>query len=193
MYLPPHSNLCFFYVTLGFKPFNVKPFSSSAICFSAFLRNADFILALFSKSKSPVLLFVFVFVFCIFSTQHQVQNYSLQKINFVPLSKIVYNRKIPKISPGAYIFQRPILRGLFLEGLMYRGKFEFQNRLGQPYSWKEIYRFSLFYFVFEGSVQEQAPPRGGGACIWRGLYMEGLIFGILRYDSKKIDTAQILY
>ena len=24
--------------------------------------------------------------------------------------------KIPKISPGAYIFQRPFLRGLFLEG-----------------------------------------------------------------------------
>ena len=26
--------------------------------------------------------------------------------------------KIPKISPGAYIFQRPFLRGLFLEGLI---------------------------------------------------------------------------
>ena len=32
-------------------------------------------------------------------------------------------RKIPKISPGAYIFQRPFLRGLFLEGLIYGGKF----------------------------------------------------------------------
>ena len=28
-------------------------------------------------------------------------------------------RKIPKISPGAYIFQRPYLRGLFLEGLIF--------------------------------------------------------------------------
>ena len=28
-----------------------------------------------------------------------------------------YYRKIPKITPGAYIFQRPFLRGLFLEGL----------------------------------------------------------------------------
>ena len=41
-------------------------------------------------------------------------------------------RKIPKISPGAYIFQRPFLRGLFLEGLyseglIYGGKFAFQN------------------------------------------------------------------
>ena len=28
-------------------------------------------------------------------------------------------RKIPKISPGAYVFQRPFLRGLFLEGLIF--------------------------------------------------------------------------
>ena len=57
--------------------------------------------------------------------------------------------------------------------------------------------FDLFCFVFEGNFQVQ--PRGGGLysegrfnggfftlrvwenCIWRGLYMEGLIFGILRY------------
>ena len=32
-------------------------------------------------------------------------------------------RKIPKISPGAYIFQRPFLRGLFLEGLIYGGAY----------------------------------------------------------------------
>ena len=30
-------------------------------------------------------------------------------------------RTIPKISPGAYIFQRPFLRGLFLEGLIFGG------------------------------------------------------------------------
>ena len=29
-------------------------------------------------------------------------------------------RKIPKISPGAYNFQRPILSDLFLEGLIFR-------------------------------------------------------------------------
>ena len=38
--------------------------------------------------------------------------------------------KIPKISPGAYVFQRPFLRGLFLEELIFGGKFTFQNRLG---------------------------------------------------------------
>ena len=62
---------------------------------------------------------------------------------------------------------------------------------------RKIIVFTLFYFVFEGNFQVQA-PRGAyiwrgdltkgflryefeGAYIWRGLYMEGLIFGILRY------------
>ena len=31
--------------------------------------------------------------------------------------------KIPKISPGAYIFQRPFLRGLFLKGLIFGGAY----------------------------------------------------------------------
>ena len=33
--------------------------------------------------------------------------------------------------------------------------------------------FALVYFVFEGNIPSTSP--------WRGLYMEGLIFGILRY------------
>ena len=59
--------------------------------------------------------------------------------------------------------------------------------------------FALFYFVFEGNFPSTSPRGGlyperqfnggffalpvwgGGAYIWRGLYMEGLIFGILRY------------
>ena len=45
------------------------------------------------------------------------------------LLDLVY-RKIPKISPGTYIFQRPFLKGLFMEGLIYGGKYAFQNRLG---------------------------------------------------------------
>ena len=37
-------------------------------------------------------------------------------------------RNIPKISHGAYIFQRPFLRGLFLEGFIFGG----------AYLWREI-------------------------------------------------------
>ena len=32
-------------------------------------------------------------------------------------------RKIPKISAGAYIFQKPFLKGLFLEGLVFGGAY----------------------------------------------------------------------
>ena len=84
-------------------------------------------------------------------------------------------RKIPKISPGAYIFQRPFLRGLFLEGLMYGGKFAFQNRLGQLVVGRKFTIFALFYFVFEGKFQVQAPR---GAYIRRGDLTEGF----LRYE-----------
>ena len=51
--------------------------------------------------------------------------------------------------------------------------------------------FALFYFLFEGNIPSTSP---WGAYIWRGdlkegflryrfggLYLEGLIFGILRY------------
>ena len=68
--------------------------------------------------------------------------------------------------------------------------------------------FALFYFVFEGNFQVQAP--GGlymegrfngrffalqvwGAYIWRGLYMEGCIFGILRYTKKHDARAELLF
>ena len=37
------------------------------------------------------------------------------------LQAVYCYRKIPKISPGAYIFQRPFLRGLFLEGPIFGG------------------------------------------------------------------------
>ena len=62
------------------------------------------------------------------------------------------------MSPWAYIFQRSSLRGLYSEGLIYGGKFAFQNRLGYPYSWKEIYCFCfVLLFVFEGNFQVKAP------------------------------------
>ena len=61
------------------------------------------------------------------------------------LSLFVDYRKITKISPGGYIFQRPFLRGLFLERLIFGG----------AYVRREI--CALFYFVFEGKFQVQAP------------------------------------
>ena len=68
--------------------------------------------------------------------------------SFLPsyLSRNVTYRKIPKISPGSYIFQRPFLRGLFLHGLIFVGAYVrrevcVSKSIGLAYSWKEINRF----------------------------------------------------
>ena len=68
--------------------------------------------------------------------------------------------------PGAYFFQRPFLRGLYWEGLIYKGKFAFPNRLGQPCCWKEIYRFCFVLLCIWGQFPTTSPPGG------RGLYLE---------------------
>ena len=108
-------------------------------------------------------------------------------------------RKIPKISPEAYIFQRPFLRGLFLEGLIF-GRDHLQREICVLKSiGLALYRlivgskftvFALFYFVFEGNFPSASPR---GAYIRRGDLTEGFLryrfgglifggayFGILR-------------
>ena len=113
---------------------------------------------------------------------------------------IIQYRKIPKISPGAYIFQRPFLRGLFLEGLMFRGAYVWREisiskSIGLACSGKEIYHFCFVLLCIPKANSEYKPLysegqfNGGffalpfwGAYISRGLYMEELIFGILQYN-----------
>ena len=99
---------------------------------------------------------------------------------------MLYYRKIPKIISGAYIFQRPFLRGLYSEGNL-------RFKIGKD---KNLYIFVLFCFVFEGDCQVQDAR---GAYIRRddftedflrykygGLYLEGLNFGILRYFPENL-------
>ena len=70
-------------------------------------------------------------------------------------------RKIPKIIPGAYIFQRPFLRGLSMEGNL-RFKIDWASLIVK----RKFTVFALFYFVFEGNFEVQAPG---------GLIFEGAI------------------
>ena len=44
---------------------------------------------------------------------------------------------------------------------MFGGKFAFQNRLGWLVVGRKFTTFALFYFVFEGKFQVQAPGAGG--------------------------------
>ena len=81
---------------------------------------------------------------------------------FLQKCKFLRYRKIPKISPGAYTFQSPFLRGLLdWASLIVVGR--------------KFTIFALFYFVFEGKFQVQGPR---GAYIRRGNLTEGF----LRYD-----------
>ena len=106
----------------------------------------------------------------------------------------------PKISPGAYIFQRSFLRlilggACIWRGLSTEGNFTFHKRLGQPYSWKDIYLSCFVVLCICGQFPSNSPPgclylegrfnegffalQIWGAYICRGLYMDWLIFGIL--------------
>ena len=106
--------------------------------------------------------------------------------------KVEY-RKIPKISPGAYIFQRPFLRSLFLEGLIFGGAYVrreicVSKSIRLACSGKEIYHFCFVLIC----IREQIPCtslylegrfNGGFFCvtILRGLFSE--FYGILQENS----------
>ena len=76
------------------------------------------------------------------------------------------------------------MRGLFTEGNLC-----FKIDRASPIVGSKFTVFALFYFVFESNFPSTSPR---GAYIWRdffvtglgGLYMEGLIFGILRYITS---------
>ena len=96
----------------------------------------------------------------------------------VLLALLIYC-KISKISPGPVIFFKGpfwgayFWRDLYSEGLIYGGKLRFKIDWASLIVGRKFTVFPLFYFVFEGNFQVQ--PLGGG------LYLEGLIFGILRW------------
>ena len=89
-------------------------------------------------------------------------------------AKLKY-RKILKISPRTYIFQRPFLRGLFWRGLyserlIFRGKFAFKIDWATLIVKTKFAVFALFYFVFEGNFPRTGQGGGEG-----GLYLEGRV------------------
>ena len=83
-------------------------------------------------------------------------------------------RIIPKISPGAYIFQRPFLRSLFLEGLIFGGAYVrreicVSKSIGLACGGKEIYHFCFVLLCIRGQIPSTSPPGG--------LYSEGRFNG----------------
>ena len=117
------------------------------------------------------------------------------------VSCVVLYRKIPKISPGAYIYQRPFLRGLFLEGLIFGGAYLrreicVSKSIELALQLKGNLLFLLCFTLYLRAISKYKSPgrliigRGdltegflryefGGAYIWRGLFSE--FYGNLRY------------
>ena len=105
--------------------------------------------------------------------------------------------------PRGLYFSKALFEGLIFGGAYIRRGLSTEGNLRFRIDWASLIVgskftvFALFYFVFEGNFPS-IKPLGGlylegrfigwffelpvwGAYIWRGLYMEGPIFGILRY------------
>ena len=92
-----------------------------------------------------------------------------------------------------------------MEGFIFGGTYLRRETLRFKIDWASLIVgskfivFALFYFVPEGNFPSTSPWGGlcleglfngvffafplWGAYIWRGLHMEGLIFGILQYNK----------
>ena len=98
-------------------------------------------------------------------------------------------RKIPQISPGLIFFKGPFCGAYIRRGLSKEGNLRFKIDWASPIVGRK-------FTVFEGNFQVQVlwglifggrfnggffALREFGGLFLEGLYMEGLIFGILRY------------
>ena len=104
--------------------------------------------------------------------RHSTHNKKKTVSEMLSEANILKYRNIPKISPGAHIFQRPFLKGLFFEGLIYGGKFAFQIDWASLIVGSKFTVFALFYFVFEGIFPSTSPR---GTYIWRCDLTEGFL------------------
>ena len=115
----------FFYLKVGFQLWSIT--QEVGVVLNLFYLHFDIIFLQASLISA-------VFISCerFYAVYRPLKHRTLSTASCTLFLKSTYlkYRKIPKISPGAYIFQRPFLRGLFLEGLIYGGKFTFHNRLG---------------------------------------------------------------
>ena len=111
--------------------------------------------------------------------------------------------KIPKISPRAYIFQRPFLRGLFLQGPIFGRAYVPREiciikSVGLACSWKEIYHFCFVLLCTWGQILITSPVGGlylegwfnGGFFalqFWRGLFSE--FYGTILTEKVPLSST----
>ena len=94
------------------------------------------------------------------------------------------------VIPEAYIFQRP----LFLEGLIYEGNLRFKIDSASLIVGRKFTVFALFYFLYEGNFQVQAPGEliFGGAILTKGFLrykFGGLMHGGAYFRNFTVTIA----
>ena len=141
-----------------------------------------------------------MYSFCTSSVKRQLKTWQVGDTN---------DRKIPKISHGAYILQRPFWRGLFLEGLIFGGVYVrreifVSQSIGLACNGSEICHFCFVLLCIREQIPSTGPPGGlysegrfnggflcykfgglifGGAYTWRGLFSE--FYGMSASAIKK--------
>ena len=102
-------------------------------------------------------------------------------------------RKIPKISPRAFIFQGSFWGAYFWRGLSKEGNLSFKIDWASLTVARKFTVFPLFYFVFEGNFWVQDQGGWGGWLYLEGrLYMEGRLFSEF-YGSISKSLEKILH
>ena len=98
------------------------------------------------------------------------------------------------ISPGAYIFQRPFLRGLLFggayiwRGLCKEGNLRFKTDWANLIVGSKLTVFALFYFVFEGNFPSTSFPRARVGLIFGGAYFRNFTVSTFRRHEKKVHS-----
>ena len=125
---------------------------------------------------------VFLYKFCLPHSQslklgnsdnmprHEVSEsiFAIFPVNF-SIIRFKQYRKIPKINPGAYIFQRSFLRGLFWRGLSTEGNLRFKIDSASLIVGRK-FTVLLCFTLYLRAISKYKPPRGG-------LYLEGQFKG----------------
>ena len=106
-------------------------------------------------------------------------------------------RKIPKVSPGAHIFQRPFLRSLFFGGGLIIGEAYVRRKIcvsksiGLACNGREIYHFCFVLLCIGGQIPSTS-PRGAYILIFRGeITWRGLFSEFLRYLFFNVLLAKL--
>ena len=156
---------------------------------------------------------VLIVLFLVEKIKRYKRYFRVNESAFSPRMKNLHTKKTSNRSKfGWLIFLRPFLRSLFLEGPIYGGKFAaylwreicVSKSSGLALQLEGNLLFLLCFTLYLRAISEYKSPgglymerrfnrqffalQGWGAYIWRGVYMEGLIFRILRYIKNYVKA-----